>query len=223
MPEVSIDHRTHNWDIARLPADEGRSGQAAWAETYGARALGLALTDQPEFWDHVARARGGESALTIARQYMRRDQSRRAELVAVYLERAAEAEPHDDHRFEKAAVWSIGQRAWWVDGELEAGQPRRNLRRDAIETIRLGAKRVARRGARRCADPGCTDPHGRRLAKDNETGYCGPCATRDRRASETDEAERALFDAATAAVLGAVAEDRPRSRRRRRSQVAAAA
>jgi hypothetical protein len=215
-----------NWDIARLPPSEGRSGQAAWAETFAARALGIALANQPDFWDDVDRIRQGESALAIARRYVRRDQSRRAELISVYLQRAADAAPHPDHRFETAALLAIGQRAWWPDAPLDPGQPQRNLRRDVIETIEMGALRVARRPARRCADPDCGDPHGGALGRYNDDDYCGPCkdAVRQQRVvrqpRETDEAERALFDAAIAAVLKN-APNRPRSRRQRRHRSAA--
>jgi hypothetical protein len=201
-----------NWDIARLHSDVGRSGQATWAETYAARALGLALIEQPEFWDHVEAIRAGTPAEDVARRYVRRDQSRRVKTVAAYLERATSASPSADHRDEEQAVWSTGLRAWTVDGRLEPGQPQRNLRTDMIETIALGALRVARRGAGRCADPSCCDGVGARLAADNRTGLCGPCAAKPRRAREMDEAERALFDAATPVVLPG-APDRQRARR----------
>jgi hypothetical protein len=201
-----------NWDIARLHSDEGRSAQATWAETYGARALGLALTEQPEFWDDVAAIRAGTPAGDVARRYVRRDQARRVETVAAYLERAANVTPSADHRFEKAAVWNTGRRAWTVDGQLEPGQPRRNLQTDTIETIDLGALRVARRGAGRCADPSCCGGEGARLAADNRNGLCGPCAAKPRRPREMDDAERALFDAATPVVLPG-APDRQRARR----------
>lgn len=194
----------------------GRRGQATWAETYAARALGSALTEQPELWDHVAAIRAGTPADDLARRYVRRDQGRRVETVAAYLERAANATPTADHRFEKGAVWNTGLRAWTVDGQLEPGQPQRNLRADTIETIALGALRVARRGAGRCADASCRGGEGARLAADNRTGLCGPCAAKPRRPREMDDAERALFTAATPVVLPD-APDRQRARRLRRA------
>jgi len=184
-----------------------------WAETYAARALGSALTEQPEFWDHVAAIRAGTPAGDVARRYVRRDQSRRVETVAAYLERAASATPSADHRPEKEAIWNTGLRMWTVDGQLQPGQPQRNLRTDTIETIALGALRVARRGAGRCTDPSCCDGQGARLAADNHCGLCVPCAAKPPRPRrEMEDAERALFDAATPVVLPG-APDRQRARR----------
>lgn len=138
----------------------------------------------------------------------------------VYLERAAQAEESPDHRYEKLAVWATGLRAWFVDGSLEPGQPVRNLRADTVETIAIGAYRVARRGAGRCAVPDCcVDPvtkrwSGAKLAGDHHPDYCSACAQVDRRPRELHDAERALFNAVIPAVLGG--QSRPRSRRMRR-------
>ena len=201
---------------------EGPAGQAAWAETYGARALGLALTAQSEFWQHVDEVRAdAEAAKRLARLYVRRDQGGRVAAVQEYIERAAAVDPGRDRAYQRAAVWQTGLRGWFVDAQLAPGQPVRNLRRDVIETLALGAYRVARRGAGRCAAPDCcVDPitgvwSGAKLASDRDADYCTACARVLRRPRELEEAERVLFDAVVPVVLGG--PSRARARRSRRA------
>lgn len=213
MRASSAREATYNWDIARLPPEAGRAGRAAWAETFPARALGHALTLHHEFWEDVAAVRADTTAAQrLARRYVRRDQGGRLAAVAVYLERAAAA-PND--RDAKMAVWATGMRAWFVDGDLEPGQPARDLRRDVVHTISIGAYRVARRGAGRCLSPPCAHWRGTKLAQDARGEFCTACATVVRRPRELDEAERALFDALIPVVLRE--PSRPRARRARRA------
>lgn len=213
-----------------MPIEDGADANAAWTETHAARVLGMALTAQPEFWEHVAAVRAGEDARSIARGYVRRDQGRRVELVVAYLTRAAEG--LDEGR--SFATWdcmNIAGRAWAVGPARAPSDPRapaRALRDDAAETIERAALRVARRGARRCADADCdvSDPPNpgarpldrvaTKLARDSGQDYCGACAPRHTTMSKLHpgsdvEGERLLFDRAVFAVLGGDS----RARRRR--------
>jgi hypothetical protein len=172
----------------------------------------MALTLQPEFWEHVAAVRADHTAAQrLARRYVRRNQGGRLIVVAVYLQRAADA-PND--RDAKMAVWATGMPAYFVDGALEPGQPVRNLRRDVVESISIGAYRVARRGAGRCLEPSCADWCGAKL-RDGHGEFCTACSTVVRRPRELAEAERALFDALIPVVLRE--PSRPRARRARRA------
>jgi len=189
---------------------ETRSGQAAWAETFAARAFGVVLTEHEEFWEHVAELEADRSAgERLARLYVRRDQGGRVAAVRTYLERAAEvAEMGRDYQCMRA--WATGGRAWWDDAPLEPGQPvQLPLRPDVVQTITFGAYRVARRGAGRCVALQCQELRG-----PNRGEYCARCATESRRPREAEEGERALFDALIPAVLGGPSKQRARRIRR---------
>lgn len=220
MPRWSPTDAPPTWDIsstAELLTELGRAGLQAWTETTAARALGWALASRTEFHQHVALLREGTSAEDVAGLYVRRAGQRRDALL-VYLGVAVAAGPS---RLEvRDAITNLGEPSWWMDAPPDPRGPRYALRRDAAETIALGALRVARRGAGRCVDPRCGhDGHGRwaevkYLSPDRD--YCHACAARTGRPREGLEAERALFDAVIPVVLSD-ADSRPRARRARRS------
>jgi hypothetical protein len=110
MGTVSGRPAAGKWDIRRLPTEEGADANAAWTETYPARVLGMALTAQSEFWEHVAAVRAGEVASTLARRYVKRDVGRRVELIATYIECAA-AGVDFGRGFAETDVWNIAARA----------------------------------------------------------------------------------------------------------------
>jgi hypothetical protein len=205
-------------------AEGSRAGLSKIAETTPAYALALALTHQPQFWRHVASIRAEErTAADLASLYLRRPLSGRLELLELYLTTAAEAE--SDGRA-KMKLLNIAPVAYAVEGVPGPTAPQRSLRVDAQETLMIGALRVARRGAGRCIahDCGFRDCHehncyrkqcpvhrpGAPLSK-YAIDYCAVCEPKIRKARETDEAERSLFDGAIAAVLGG--ESRPARRR----------
>lgn len=165
--------------------------------------------------------RVGHNPVDLARHYVSRNQGRRVELIAAYLNRAAAA--LDNGRlYAKWDVWNIAAQGWVVGSTpRDPLAPIRALRQDAALSMARAALRVARRGAGRCADPDCcVDDRavpwlartGRRLARDNRGDYCSVCAKRQPRYGRGDiEAERVMFDRAIAAVLGGDS----RARRRR--------
>jgi hypothetical protein len=171
-------------------------------ERFPALTLGSALTGQDEFWDHVASIRAGANPERIARRYIRRDQGRRLKLITTLLERAAES-PDDTAAGDR--MWNAGVNAYTVDGVPGPLSPQRSLRPDALETLAIGAARIARRGAGRCVAYDCPTDGGTVLAHDGaRRDFCAACEDRvppslKRSASE---AERALFDAAIPRVLG---------------------
>lgn len=143
-----------NWDIRRGPDEDSRAGISAWVERFPARTLCLALTWQPEFWEHVASIRDGAKADELARRYIRRDQGRRLELIATLLERAAEAPDDSEARMR---MWNAGLTAYTVDGVPSTSSPQRALRPDALMRFGIGATSIARRGAGRCVADDCPD------------------------------------------------------------------
>lgn len=226
-----------NWDIAHVDRQqEGATGVSVWTETFAARVFGTALTTQPEFFTHVQAVRSGKDASVVAVPYVRRSQGHRRELLAVYLDRAAEPDPWSVHQA-RMYVWNILPIGWVVGApRTNPSAPARAIRSDAAETIAHGALRVARRGARRCCAVYCDPLPGSRgkpgvstanhppkigrgevLAKNRVGDYCLACAQQvtRRQHSRGLEAERRMFDAAIPVVLGV--ESRPRARRRRRS------
>jgi hypothetical protein len=130
-----------NWDIRQGPVEGSRAGTSAWVERFPTWALGLALTAQAEFWDHVASIRDGAKPDEIARRYIRRNQGRRLELISTLLERAAEA---SDDTAAKIRIWNAGLNAYSVDGVPNTSSPQRALRGpDALKTLGIAAVRVA--------------------------------------------------------------------------------
>jgi len=203
MPSGSGRIAPDKWDLARLGSSFGDAGQATWAQTFAARTFGSALIEQPEFAEQVHAMRSGlASPHELARRYVRRDQGgRRVEAVRVFLEVARSAEPYRNEALAKAAVLNVGNRAWSVDGPRQAGQPRRNLRPEAVAAIEYGAIRVARRGVGRCAHPDCCNWRGARLAADTSSDHCGQHAFLDRRPRRFVEVDRPFWRALLPLVL----------------------
>lgn len=143
-----------------------------------------------------------------ARLYIPRDQGRRRELVETYLLEVAERPAGGRAR---VRLLGFGTVAYAVEGSPSTGAPRRALRLDALATLQVGALRVARRGAGRCAAGDCPETGGRHLS--GGSGHCWSCESkRSPSLLASAEAERTLLTRAVAAVLG----DRPTSRARRR-------
>jgi hypothetical protein len=209
-----------NWDIRQGPVEGSRAGKSAWVERFPTWALGLALTAQPEFWDHVARIRDGAKADELARRYIRRNQGRRLELIATLLGRAAEA---PDDTAAKIRIWNAGLNAYSVDGVPNTSSPQRALRGpDALKTLGIAAVRVARRGAGRCGAYDCPTDSGTVLASDGyRRDLCAACEDRvppslkESASTTAIEAERALFNGAIPFVLGGPSPVRARRERRR--------
>jgi hypothetical protein len=204
-----------NWDIRQGPVEGSRAGTSAWVERFPTWALGLALTAQPEFWNHVASVRDGAKADEIARRYIRRNQGHRLELITTLLQRAAEA---PDDTAAKIRIWNAGLNAYSVDGVPNTSSPQRALRPDALMRLGIGAVRIARMGAGRCVAYDCPTEGGTVLARDGfRRDLCAICEDRVpaslRRSA--GEAERALFDGANPFVLGEPSRVRARRQRRR--------
>lgn len=211
------------WDLALLP-DESRAGVSAWTDTFPARALGAALAAHREFLLDVRAGRADpNSATRIARRYIRRNQGRRLEIVEFYLRTAADAEPASDERYARMRLWNIGNRAWFPDSEVtDPDAPQRAEKKNGRETILRAAVRVARRGANRCAEPGCSDGEGAILSRGTSGDYCAACVEKRSNAqienptvaAQVDVgAEKRLFDAIAASLFDA--DSGPRKRRRR--------
>lgn len=148
---------------------------------------------QPELVDRIRAIRAGAPVHDIAERYVRRAQGRRVEAVAVFLGIGADAEPHPTEAIAKSRLRNVGGRAWWIDGGREPGQPLRNLRTEAIDSIAEGALRVARRGAKRCVKPDCCDGRGAKLANDAEGDHCSAHAALDGRLRYFVEVDRRFW------------------------------
>jgi hypothetical protein len=213
MPSGSPSEPPAFWDIRQDLVEGSRAGLAVLAETTPAYVLSLALTAQPEFWQHVAAIRSGEhTPSSLAPTYLRRRHGRRLELLERYLQIAADAESDNEA---KMRLWNIVPVSYSVEGVPAPDAPQRALRADARWTLSVGALRVARRGASRCvahdcgfcdcADHNCHQRacHVHRPGAPHVNGdYCAACSSKLRRPREAEEAERSLFDGAIAVVLG---------------------
>lgn len=209
-------------------AEGSRAGMSTLAATTPAYFLALGLKGEPKFWTQVDSIRaGGETAASVAPRYFRpfmaKRHAQRAELLEEYLSTAADAPPD----MAKAYICNIAPVAYFVEGVPGPSEPQRALRADARQTLLIGAIRIARRGAGRCVAHDCAfrDCAAHRCQEKNchrhrpgallsryATGdYCAVCESKVRPLRETDEAERAVFDGAIAAVLGG--ESRPARRR----------
>jgi hypothetical protein len=193
-----------------VSVDEGAAGSAAWTESYAARILGLALAAQPEFFEHAGAVRDGADVRALAQRYVRRDQGRRVELIATYINTAASV-PAGERKLARVRVRDLKPVSYWVEAPLATYAPKRALRMDAADSLRRAAIRVARRGAGRCADPSCCPNVGARLATDSLGDYCAACLARQPHSRNDVEGERELFDRAVCWVLGG------RSRAQRRA------
>jgi hypothetical protein len=159
------------------------------------------LIEQPEFIDQIRAIREGMAVEEIAARYVRRNQGRRVEAVAVFLQdgRHGRTAPHGGdrqvQRNERRQRRVVGRRA------PRARTAERNLRSEAVRSIEEGAMRVARRGAGRCVKLDCCHFRGAKLRDEHGGDHCSLHRSLDLRSRYFVEVDRRFWRDLLLAVL----------------------
>lgn len=196
--------RTFHFSLSRLDPNEARTARETWTVTAASRFLGAALSEEPVFWELVADVRAARLDFGAVAARFVPYHGRRRVLVGHFVRTAVARRPHrpGSEAPARTALLNVGTRAWWPEAPVaERGAARApgqsrvyvDLREDRAATFARAAVAVARRGARRCAEPAC----GRSLSASNPNRICSPCAASAQHgyAALLSKAETALFAA----------------------------